>query len=295
MKKTIILAVLLVSTLFSCSTEEIETQSSLQTRDVIFTIDQPATPKTGKQIKRNNIPVWVNTLSISASSNVFTHSTSDNFTFDQQNGTTYIGLDNVAIGANTFTASTTTDSPQFFQLTNYTVNSGTLENKFTTALDNIDNENPYVLYTGNTTATIASIGASVVAIPMTTNNGRLLSVFQLTDQLKSLGLQAKITVSVAGETTQTAITKSNELVTLKFSNSNAVTDKEVTYKVEVSAINAQSTILKTYEVKQKVLNSTSLSCFYTINSDGITLTKNDVKITLNFQEWKDLNCVDCNN
>lgn len=291
--KKIILSAIVVLVFLSCSQEE--TQQSIQTRDVIFTIDQPTTPKTGKQIKRNNIPIWVNTIKIKAISNVFTHSVEENFTFDQQNGVSYIGLDNVAIGANTFTASTTTDSPQFFQLTNYTVNSGTFESKFATALDNIDNENPYVLYTGSTTATIASAGSSVVNLPMLTNNGRILSVFQVTDQLKSLGLQAKITANVAGESTQTAITKGNELVTFKWSNSNAIADKEITYKVEVSSINAQTTILKTYEVKQKVIASTSLSCFYSIDSSGITLTKNDVKITLNFQEWEDVNCVDCNN
>lgn len=292
MKKIILSAILLAGIFTSCTTEE--TENNLQTRDVVFTIDQPITPVTGKQIKRNNIPVWVNTIKIKAVSNVFTHSTEDNYTFDQQNGASYIGLDNVAVGSNTFTASTTTDSPQFFQLTNYTVNSGTFESKFTTALDNIDNENPYVLYTGATTATIASTGASVVALPMTTQNGRILSVFQVTDQLKSLGLQAKITASVTGETTQTAITKNSELVTFKWSNVNAVADKEVTYKIEVSSINAQNTILKTYEVKQKVIASTSLSCFYSIDSTGIKLTQNDVKITLNFQEWRDVNCKDCN-
>jgi len=293
MKRIIILGIGILASMVSCSTEETQ-ESNVQTRDVVFTIDQPSTSTTGKQIKRLNVPVWVNTIKIKAVSNVFTYSTEDNYTFDTQNGASYIGLDNVAIGANTFTASTTTDSPQFFQLTNYTVNSGNNEAKFATALDNIDNENPYVLYTGSTTATIASTGSSVVALPMTTQNGRILSVFQVTDQLRALGLQAKITASVAGETTQTAITKGNELSTFKWSNANAVADKEVTYKVEVSSINAQSTILKTYEVKQKVIASTSLSCFYTIDSSGITLTKNDIKITLNFQEWKDLNCVDCN-
>lgn len=288
MKNRLVLALGIILLLASCSQEETETQG-VQTRDVVFTIDQPSTP-TGKQIKRSNIPVWVNTIKIKATSNVFAYSVEDNYTFDQQNGASFIGLDNVAIGANTFTASTTTDSPQFFQLTNFTVNSGNFDSKFSTALDNIDNENPYVLYTGTKTETIASTGSSVVALPMLTNNGRILSVFQVTDQLKTLGLQAKITASVTGETSQTAITKGNETVTFKWSNANAVGDKEVTFKVEVSAINAQNTILKAYEVKQKIVASTSISCFYTINSDGITLTKNDVKITLNFQEWKNEIC-----
>lgn len=290
------LIVLILGLFYSCSTDETqETGTTIQKTSVAFIVDQPSAQTAGKQIKKTGIPVWVNSIKIKAVSNVFTnYETSDNYAFDNQNGASYISLDNVAIGSNSFTSTTTTDSPQFYQLTNFTVNSGSFEAKFATALDNIDNENPYVLYAGNTTAIISSAGSSIVTIPMTTLNGRILSVFQVTDQLKSLGLQAKITASATGETTQTAITKGNELVTFKWSNANSVNEKEVTYKVEISAINAQSTILKTYEVKQKVIASTSLSCFYTINSDGISLSKNDVKITLNFQEWKDLNCTDCN-
>ncbi len=291
MKKAIILSMALLS-FVACSTDETqEPGNSIQKTSVAFIVDQPSVKTTGKQIKKTGIPVWVNSIKIKAVSNVFSnYETSDNYTFDNQNGASYISLDNVAIGSNEFTSTTTTDSPQFYQLTNFTVTSGNFEAKFATALDNIDNENPYVLYTGNTTATIASTGTSIVTIPMTTLNGRILSIFQVTDQLKSLGLQAKITASATGETTQTAITKANELVTFKWSNANSVNDKEVTYKVEISAINAQSNILKTYEVKQKIIASTSLSCYYTINSDGITFTKNNVNITLNFQEWKNQQC-----
>lgn len=284
--KKLFLSLVLLASITACSTDE--TANTVETRDVVFTIDQQTT--TSKQIKRGTIPVWVNTLKIKAVSNVFNHSTEENYTFDNQNGASYIGLDNVAVGSNNFSASTTTDSPQFFQLTNYTVNAGNFESKFASALDNIDNENPYVLYAGSAVANITSSGSNVIPINMNTLNGRILSVFQVTDELKSLGLQAKITASVAGETTQTAITKGNELVTFKWSNTNAVKDKEVTYKVEVSFINNQSNILKTYEVKQTIIASTSLSCFYSIDSNGIKLTQNDVKITLNFQEWKNEQC-----
>lgn len=293
MKKifTLLTLLLLVT---ACSTED--TQSTeIQKTNVAFTIDQPSSSTTGKQIKRNNIPVWVNTISIKATSNVFSnYSTQDNYTFDQQNGASYIGLDNVAVGSNLFTASTTTDSPQFYQLTNFTVNSGDINAKFDSALNNINKENPYVLYNGSVTASIGATGTNIVPIPMNTLNGRLLTVFQLAENLKSLGLQAKITASVSGLNSLTAITKGNELVTFKWSDVNSINDKEITYKVEVSTINNQSVILKTYEVKQKVVGSTSLSCYYTVNGDGITFTRNDVKITLNFQEWKNSHCTDCN-
>lgn len=293
--KSVIVALAFAITLFSCSTEDTTTQDqSIQKTNVAFVVDQPAQPTTGKQIKRGTIPVWVNTIKIQAVSNVFNeYSVQDTYTFDNQNGAAYIGLDNVAVGSNNFISSTTTDSPQFYQLTNYTVSAGSFNDKFDTALNNIDNENPYVLYNGNTTSTIASTGTNVVTIPMTTLNGRLLSVFQVTDSLKALGLQAKITASVPGLASLNVITKGNELATFKWSDINSIHNKEVTYKVEVSAINNQSVILKTYEIKQKVVGSTSISCYYTIDGDGITFTRNDVKITLNFQEWKNEHCTTC--
>lgn len=276
----------------SCSDDSTR-ETAVPTTNVVFNIDQPSTGTTAKQIKRNNIPVWVKSIYIKAASNVFgTYFIDDNYTFDQQNGAAFITLDKVAVGSNTFTASTDTDSPKFYQLTNYTT-SGTIAQRFAAALDNIDNENPYVLYNGSTTSSIASNGSNAVNIPMTTLNGRILTVFQVSDELRTFGLQAKITASVQGLSSQTAITKGNELVTFKWSDENSVKDKEVTYKVEVSSINNQSTILKTYTVSQKVLASTSLSCFYTVNADGITLTRNDVKITLNFQDWVNAQCTDC--
>lgn len=294
--KKILLSLSIVCLLASCSTDETPVkEQSIQKTSIAVVVDQPTSSTTGKQIKRGTIPVWVNSIAIKATSNVFTNIVAqDNFTFNEGNGASFIGLDNVAVGSNNFVASTTTDSPQFYQLTNYTVNAGSFNDKFASALNNIDNENPYVLYNGSTTASVASTGTNVIAIPMTTLNGRLLSIFQVTDALKNLGVQAKITASVAGQSDLTAITKGNELVTFKWSNVNSVNDKEVTYKVEISPINNQSLILKTYEVKQKIVASTSLSCYYTIDGDGITFTRNDVKITLNFQEWKDQFCTECN-
>lgn len=285
MKKVILFFTIALMT--ACTTDD--NSSTVQTTNAVFTIGEQTT--TAKQIKRGTIPVWVNTLTIKAVS--ANHTTQDNYTFDQQNGASYISLDNVGVGSNVFTASTTTDSPQFYQLTNYTVNSGDLESKFNSALNNINKENPYVLYTGAVTANISLTGTNLVNIPMTTLNGRILTVFQVNEQLKTLGLQAKITALVPGQQSLTAITKGNELVTFKWSDVNAVKDKEVTYKVEVSEINNQNTILKTYEIKQKVIASTSLSCFYTINGDGITLTRNDVKITLNFEQWREQFCETC--
>jgi hypothetical protein len=291
MKKILFLFSIMFVTFTSCTTDD-KTEDVPKTTSVVFAIDQPSTSTTSKQIKRGNIPVWVNTLSITATKN--SYSTSDNFTFDEQNGSSFISLSNVALGANTFTANTTTDSPQFFQLTNYTSSASTNVARFADGMNNIDNENPYVLYSGTTNSTIAQT-ANTVSIPMKTNNGRILTVFQVKDNLKQYGYQAKITASAPGESTQVAISKGNELVTFKWSDSKALKDVMVTYKVEISLINNQSVIVDTYEITQTILASTSLECYFELDFKNYTPTTNSVNITLNFDEWKKVHCTtgDC--
>ena len=273
MKKIFFLLAIMFATLTSCTTDENTIQSTIpQTTSVTFAIDQQNTSSTNsKQIKRGTIPVWVNTLSISASQNngQYTYNVSDTFTFDEKNGSSFISLDKVALGENTFVGVTTTDSPQFFQLTNFTSNESSTVKRFEAGLKNIDKENPYVLYSGTVKSNIKPTGSNNVDIPMQTKNGRILTVFQVTDKLKQLGYQAKITASrdnsSIGENKQSSITKNNELVTFKWSDSKALKDVVVTYKVEFSLINNQDVIVETHDIKQTVLGSTSLECYYELD------------------------------
>jgi hypothetical protein len=290
MKKILLLFAISLATL-SCSNDNIE--DTPKTTSVVFAIDQPTASITGKQIKRGTIPVWVNTLSITA--NQDDYSTNDNFTFDEQNGSSFISLSNVALGVNTFSATTTTDSPQFFQLTNYTTNANSTLGRFEAAMNNIDNENPYVLYAGNVNSNIVLNTTNTVSIPMKTNNGRILTVFQVKDRLKENGYQAKITASAPGENSQVAISKGNELVTFKWSDSKGLKDVVVTYKVEIALINNQSNIVDTYYITQTILASTSLECYFELDFKNYTPTINSVNITLNFDEWKKEHCTtgDC--
>lgn len=292
--KSIILGLLFL-TLFSCTSEDNNTGENIKKTSVAFSIEQPKT--TAKQIKRGTIPLWVNGITIKAQSTAYpTYSVTDNFTFDEQNGANAITLDNVALGTNSFVASTTTDSPQFYQLTNFTVNTGNIDQKFDIALDNIDNEKPYVLYNGTANANITESTVNVVQIPMTTLNGRLLSVFQLNQALKDGGYQAKITANYTTSPANAlnAVTKGNELCTFKWSNTNSVYGATITYKIEISKINNQNTIVKTYTITQSIKASTSISCYYTINDDGIILKKSTEQgIQLNFQEWKNEVCEEC--
>lgn len=296
MKNVLRISILFLAVLLTACSEESDVPKSeeIQKTNVAFSIDQPTESTTAKQIKRGALPVWVNTITLKAESTYYTpYSTSDTYTFDEQNGASDILLDGVAIKENKFIGTTTSDSPKQRVFTTFTSNSPTSNGKFSQALDNIDNENPYVVYYGKKTQTINTTGTNSVAIPMNTINGRVLSVFQVTQDMRDLGIQAKITATVTGEAPQEAITKGSELVTFKWSDESSIKDKVVTFKVEISEINKQNVILKTYTVTEKVRASTSLSCLYLIDTSGIVLKRNDVKIILNFQKWKNETCSSC--
>jgi len=300
MKKILFLLAVFTALFTSCSTDD-ENTSSVKTASVALTTETASV--TGKQVKKPaSIPAWVDGFSVKAKSNVYAnYEVSDNYTFDQQNGATNIILDNVALGSNTFTASTTTNSAQFYQLTNYTASGNSLDAKFLAGLNNIKADNPYVIYTGLVpNANVTDSNVNLVTIPMTTVYGRILSVFQLNQALKNAGYQAKVTVTitspVAGSNSALdATTKNDELVTFKWSNLKSVAGAKVTYKVEVSKINSQSTIVKTYTLTQDILASKSISCYYTITDDGIVLKNPNQGLSLSFQDWEEVNCNDCNN
>lgn len=293
MKKILFLSIIALLALTSCSNEE-NNGSTIETVDVAIGITTPTTSTNTKQIKRGDIYTWVSGITIKATSNVYSYNVTENYTFDEQNGSDAMTISGIAVGSNTFTASTTTNSTQFFQLTNYTTSASTSDLRFDAALDNIDNDDPYVLYTGESTSSITSSGVNVISIPMTTTNGRLLSSFQVTDQMIASGYQATITATVEGETSQTAIAKNNELVTFKWSNANAVDGKVVTYTIKIAKINDQNTILKTYTKTQTIVASTSIKCTYLIDDSGITYT-NTATNTINttFQEWNETECTTC--
>lgn len=313
MKKILFFLTIIGLSLTSCSTDEQPTSGeNAQTTSVLLDVSTPNTTAkssiSGKDINRNNIPLPVKNVKIVAKHLSSGTEVSDNWNVVTSGGESFLKLSNVKTGNTKFTVTTTTDSPQFKELTNITTTSNknivaeAQEERFDKALDNINNEVPYALYTGDLTQVITATDINSVGVNMTTQHGRILTVFQLKDYLKNhadskdgQGFQAKITATVDGESAQTAITKKNELVTFKWSNTTATSGKKVTYKIEISSINSQNNILETYTITQNIIASTSLSCFYELDFKTFSLTQKEVGINLSWQQWLDQHCTDCNN
>jgi len=302
MKKKIILGIAILASMVSCSTEETQESQSIKTSVLLDLQAGSSKSTTGKQINRENkIPVSVKTIAVKATNIQSGRVVGDNWDVVSSGGDSFIQLKDIEVGDTRFEISTTTDSPKFKELTNFGASGSDQLARFNSALNNINKENPYALYNGLTTQKILATDLNAVKASMTTQHGRILTVFQLKDALKNhagskdgQGFQANITATVEGQNSQVAITKKSELVTFKWSDDTALSGKKVTYKVEIASINDQNKVLETYTITQNILASTSLSCFYELDFKDFSLTRKDVGIELSWQEWVDAHCIDCN-
>lgn len=313
MKKILFLFAILFATLTSCSTDDNSTTpqtASLEKTSVsVITMADSQTSSTSKNIARGNIYAWVNTITLNASNTSTGYASlpanvrniSDTFTLTgnyNANVTTAFGLDNLLVGPTTFTATSTTDSAKRLTLAPASGNASTV-------LTGLRANNPYVVYnSGNVTANLTSGGTNIVSIPMTTQQGRMLSVFQMdSDTAFRAKYSATINVTAEGETivpSQNVPISGNGLVTLEWSSDKSINGKKLTYTITVAPINANmypGETPSTYTIVETITASTSYSCIYTIDKNKAPKTNVDVdNIKFTWQQWLETGCPtgDCN-
>lgn len=306
MKKILLFLSVIVLSLASCSTDEpIGKDASAKTTNVsVLTIADaaPATSATGKNVPRGNIYAWVNTITLNAKHVATNTTVSDlfNLTGNYNASTaTAFGLDNVLLGPTVFTATSTTDSAKRLTLASTSGNA-------TTVLASLKNNNPWVVYqSGDVAYNVSGTTPNIISIPMTTQQGRMLAVFQMdSDSDFRNKFKATINVTAEGETivpAQNVPIQGNGLISLEWSSDKSLDGKKLTYTITVSPINANmypNTIPTTYTIVETISASTSYSCLYTITKDKAPKTNVNVdNIKFTFQKWVESGCPtgDCDN
>lgn len=311
MKKILLFLTIIGLSLTSCSTDEPSGQtSSIEKTSVAFSLKQPneSANLTGKgiQVQRGDVPVTVSRIDIVATYNgTPSYSVDDfyNIVDNQPSATTNFILNDVAVGSNTFVATTQTNSTQKYELA--PSNGSTADQKIT----ELKLHNPYILYNGTTTQTISKTTVNLVDLNMTTQNGRILSVFKLEDtglvfnnngtkvgnggtkSFKDL-FEATITATVDGEPSAgTTKVQQNGLVHFEWSNAKAVAGKKVVYTIDVTPINNNRNVHTVYTLEQTILAAKSISCIYTILHDNAPSPfVNENKIVFKWQPVDEVNC-----
>lgn len=293
MKKIFFLFAILIASFTSCTSDNVsDSKPETATVSVITVADATTKSENSKNIARGNIYAWVNSITLSAK-NVATNTTvSDLFNLTgsyNSNSVTAFGLDNVLLGATIFNVISTTDSAKRLTLAPTSGNA-------TTVLAGLKANNPYVIYKSGDVNYTVSNETNLITIPMTTEQGRILAVFQMdSNQDFRNNFKATINVSAEGETlvaSQNVPISDNGLVSLEWSSDKSLDGKKLTYTVSVYPKNNNNNIAPTvYTIVDVIKASTSYSCLYTIDKNKAPKTNVDVKnIKFTWQEWIEAGC-----
>ncbi len=280
----------LVAVMFaSCTNDDAvkNDTASIEKTSLVANIATPTpTSTTAKFVNRGSIFAWVSSINVTATSTAWNYSTSTLFDLVASGGETAFKIDDVALGANTINATTTTNTVPVcaFSAPSSTTTSSALKTALT-------QHNPYALYAGQTNATISSAVLNTVNLNMQTTHGRVISVFEFdTDTQLRANTQATITANVDGTIITSSYFSGNEVISFEWSNANATVGKTVTYTINVYDKANPATLIVSYPIIPVAIKaSTSISCTYQINRDKVI---NDTPETLTFtwQAWVEQSC-----
>lgn len=280
MKKILLLLTMTVFTLTSCSTDE-QIDSSPKTTSVNFAVSQPSSTTSRLTIDRNSIPLYVDNLTINAASRALETSVTETFDFTGAYNSQLVPalrLNNVALGQNTFSAtSTSATANKVFGL----VSSNSI------TLDALRAKTPYIpcFSINNPTPEIVFGTNPVVNLTMETNHGRVLSLFTISSNANKYVVVIEATTTSGGATTtkQTVTIRPetvNRTATFEWSNESAINGAKVNYTIKICEA-VSDKVLKTITKELVVQKGKSLSCVYTINENDVreNITSGGIKLT----------------
>jgi hypothetical protein len=288
--KLFLLGTLMFLTMFSCS-EDQSTSIKPETTSVVATL-VPST-NTGKvPVNRNGvIPVWVEDITITAVNPLAGPWTkSETYEMKNSGGASNFVLNDVALGINNFTASSTTNVSNRLEQTSVAAQTTTPNNANAdlTLFNGISYKGaePYVLYNASTpNVPITATGANAVNFSMIPQNGRSIALFQLDKnsepaQYYKAVITAVVTKQGGGTVTLTSTTVNKDNSTIVYwSNSDAITGAKIDYTIQVKTLT--DVLVNTFTRSYTIENGKSNSCIYTITNS--TVTDNLQKFTFEFK------------
>ena len=275
-------------TIMSCSSSK--TDIAPTTAKVVAIVSQSAPVQSDVQardVNRGSIYAWVSEVDMTFRNSDLNYQVEENFKLVDNGGEANFTVNNVALGTNAIVASTKTDSDELF-LTEMITNG---KSQITSKLNSYKGKNPYVLYESDPVQQEIVTGTNVVNLNLKTDNGRRLSSIRWADNaiFRTQGYAKVSVISSDGVESTKFIIKNDDVVFNYWSDSNAVAGNTITLKAEIYS--AGDVLVTTFTRDIEIKASTSITCSYIITDDE--LFENVEGINLIFQEWKEINCVDC--
>lgn len=280
---TKIFILLAIALFVSCSTdtenEPITATTTQQFAKVGMNFNPESQNTTGKTVNRGSVYAWINSIKVKATNGTYSKET----IFDLVNSgaeTNDFILDNVLVGSNTFDVTTTTKSIPKIELSTFPTTISP-----TDKLSELNSLNPYAVYSGTLTADIALTNNNLSPINLTTQNGRVINIFVLSDDLRNNGYYAKIKSNPL-DPTQYIADKNNNVALYWSSDFNGYNE----VKVDIVLYDRNNVQLpNTQQIVTKIIASSSNNIIYTISDSS--LHYNSVSTTAKFsvQTWNTSN------
>ena len=141
--------------------------------------------------------------------------------------------------------------------------------------------NPYAVYESTDVSSfISEDSLNAVTLDMTTQNGRLISNFQLSKN----GYAITVVTTTDGVLTSTSTISNNESVTAYLSNNNALGGVLRQHTVTIHRPN-NSEVLNTYVINETVIESTSISNYYEVGINEVMVKSSS--LTFTWQVWNE--------
>ena len=289
MKKLIplVIAFVMAITSISCSNDDNTSDKQVQLAQATLSIKTETPNITGRDVERGNLHAWIKDINVHASSMELIHNRDFTFTL-VPNGTSGADsnfvLDQLAIGRNDFTISTTTNTLPSLISTRSDVNP-------TVYMAIVQAYNPYAVYSATASANIVyGQNNSVEPTLLRTQNGRHIALFKLSDELAALGVRATVTPIINGVTKRELEFTTELLGRVYWSDADCVAGKTVRYSVKLLKPNGEplmddhQTAVGLFTEEVTIVASTSINRIYTVRKGDITQNVSTQVFTA--EEWR---------
>lgn len=232
-------------------------------------------------VNRGSIPVWVKDITVDLEHQQTFEASQTVFDLvDDGSGDDSFVIPNVPLGINTLAATTTSDSETIFSLTKETDLSDEVA-----VLETYKSNNPYAVYS-SPLMEVDVINELSVSVPMTTPNGRHITLFKLHEDIQD-NYNFRITSSYVDDSGDVISDSKNvgngsHGVVLYWSNEDATSGRVVTHEVSLQ-YQGQGGDIADYEITQTIVASTSTRTIHTIGIDNVYTDQ--IGLDFVFEEW----------
>lgn len=295
MKK--VLSILALSMLvFSCTIENnVDLDGNTSNKGVVNfkVVTENTTSTSSKNIDRGNIPVYVDNLTIKAESRAQAgYIAQETFQFTGSPSITFplLSLENIALGMNTFSATSTSAAVnKVLNFTSSNVVDLNVQKAKTPYIPcySYDNPSPEIKLTGN----------APVTIKMKSDYGRIMSLFKLDNNAKKYVIIIKAYLNNSTTTVAPDVIIRPETVnrTAVFEWSNDLSIKNAKVRFDILICEAVSnTVLNSFSRTLDIQAEKSISCIFTINKNDV---ETDIKaggLLITFPKIEEINCPNSN-